>query len=191
MNKNYIEKKIGKFAKYQGIALLVEPMKYHDFNNYNVQSKKDNCLVIIDSMNDPNNFGALIRTCFAFDVHNIVVLERNMPTENGLILSVASGAYDYVNIYKVKNIINTINLLKNNNWWIVGLESKNLENCIDIKNFEFKNQKKAVIIGSEHKGLRRLVRESCDYLVRIKIKEKNLDSLNVVNATTVALYELS
>lgn len=191
VSKNYIEKKIGKLAKYQGIAILVEPLKYINFDNTNLKKINKNFLLIVDTMNDPNNFGSLIRTCYAFNVNHIIVLERNMPTENSFILSAASGAFDNMKIYKVGNIINAINLLKKNNWWVMGLESKNLSTCIDLKECEFKDQKKALIIGSEHIGLRRLVRENCDYLLRIEMKEKNLDSLNMVNAATIALYELS
>ena len=191
VSKSYIEKKIGKLAKYQGIATLVEPLKYINFDNTNLQKINKSFLLIVDTMNDPSNFGSLIRTCYAFSVSHIIVLERNMPTENSFILSAASGAFDNIKIYKAGNIINVINLLKKNNWWVIGLESKNLSACIDIKECEFKDQKKAVIVGSEHVGLRRLVRENCDCLVRIEMKEKNLNSLNMVNAATIALYELS
>lgn len=191
VSKNYIEKKIGKLAKYQGIAVLVQPLKHINFDNTNLKKISKNFLLIVDTMNDPNNFGSLIRTSYAFNVSHIIVLERNMPTENSFILSAASGAFDNINIYKAGNIINVINLLKKNNWWIIGLESKNLSTCIDLKKCEFKEQKKAVIIGSEHVGLRRLVRENCDYLVRIEMKEKNLDSLNMVNAAAIALYEMT
>ena len=87
--------------------------------------------------------------------------------------------------------MNLINYLKRNNWWIIGLEAKKLSNCISIKENKLIVKKKALVIGSENKGLRNLVRNSCDTLYRIPIKNSDLNSINVVQATSIALHELS
>ena len=189
--KQGILKKIGRLAKYQGVALLVEKLTYEkDFLSASY-FKKNSFILIIDQLNDAVNFGALLRVTYAFNVKTIITLDRNVPKENSYIASVASGALDKINIFKVKNITNTIKALKKNNWWIIGLESKKLENCKNIKEHENLYRKKVLVIGSENKGLRSLVRENCDILYRIYTKNDDLDSINVVQATSIALHELT
>ena len=148
-------------------------------------------ILLIDQLNDPRNFGSILRVSYAFGVESIVILEHSMTEENGYVASVASGALDKIIIYKIPNLVNFIDFLKKNGWWIIGLESKNLSNCISIKKNKLKHEKKALVIGSENKGLRNLVSKSCDTLYRIPIKNNDLNSINVVQATSIALHELS
>ena len=112
----------------------------------------------------------LLRVSYAFGVKNIIILDRYMPEENGYIASVASGALDKIKVFKVSNLTNTINFLKKQ---LVGnrFRVKKLENCIDLKNQDIKF-KKVLILGSESKGLRSLVRKNCDILCRISSKMK-------------------
>lgn len=190
-SKPTIQKKIGKFSKYQGVALCVEKLILrNDFLNIN-NKIDNNFILIIDQLNDPLNFGSLLRVSYAFGIKNIFVQDRNMPKENGYIASVASGSLDRLNIFKITNIVNIINYLKKNGWWIVGLESKKLNNCFKIHEQNHKLEKIVLIVGSESKGLRNLTRENCDILYRISTKNEDLDSINVVQATSIALYELT
>ena len=191
VSKQNIIKKIGKLAKYQGVALLVEKLFNEDIERLENSLFDNDFIIIIDKLNDPKNFGALLRISYAFGIKNIITLDRYMPEENGYISSIASGALDKIKIFKVSNLINTINFLKKNNWWVIGLESKKLENCIDLKKQENKFKKKVLIIGSENKGLRSLVRENCDILYRISTKNEDSDSINVVQATSIALFALA
>jgi len=110
-NKAIILKKIGSFAKYQGVALLVEKLsaKKNDFLKNNIHNQK--LILIIDQLNDPFNFGSLCRVSYAFGLENIIILDRFMPEENALISSIASGSLDKLNIFKVSNLINVINHL--------------------------------------------------------------------------------
>ena len=142
-------------------------------------------------MNDPKNLGSILRVSYAFGVKTVIVLDRFMPEENGYIASVAAGTLDKINIYKVSNLINTITFLKKNNWWILGLEAKSLEKCIDLKTEKSNFDKKVLIVGSENKGLRSLVRDHCDVLYRIQTKQNDLDSINVVQAASIALFMLT
>ncbi len=189
-NKPEIIKKIGKLAKYQGVALLVERINLETNNLHKESLNKEKFILIIDQLNDPSNLGSLLRVSYAFGVSNIVIPERYMTEENGYVASIASGSLDKIKIYKIKNLVNTINYLKKKNWWIIGLESKKFDNCIDIKEKQQKFDKNALILGSENVGLRKLVRENCDVLYRIPTKKHDLDSLNVVQAASIALYEL-
>ncbi|RPG87087.1 MAG: RNA methyltransferase [Crocinitomicaceae bacterium TMED209] len=190
-NKSRIIKKIGRLAKYQGVALLVEKLAYEKDFLLDSSFQNNNFILIVDQLNDALNFGALLRVSYAFNVKFIITLDRSVPEENSYIASAASGALDKINIYKVKNITNSIKALKQKNWWIIGLESKKLKKCINIKEHNNLFKKKALIIGSENKGLRNLVRNNCDILYRICPKNEDLDSINVVQAASIALYELT
>ena len=191
VSKVNIKKKIGNLAKYQGLALQVEKLQIKQNILVDKNTEKEKLILIIDRLNDPNNLGALFRIAYAYAVKNIVILDRFIPEENAFIASVASGALDKINIIKVSNLVNVIKFLKKNNWWIVGLESKKFENCINLYEQNFYLQKKALVIGSEGKGLRNLVRRNCDILCRIPIINDDLDSINVVQATSIALYEFN
>ena len=191
VNKSTIIKKIGSLAKYQGVALLVEKINFKKNMILKEKLKNENFIVIIDQMNDPKNLGSILRVSYAFGVKTVIVLDRFMPEENGYIASIAAGTLDKINIYKVSNLINTITFLKKNNWWILGLEAKSLEKCIDLKTEKSNFDKKVLIVGSENKGLRSLVRDHCDVLYRIQTKQNDLDSINVVQAASIALFMLT
>ena len=111
-SKSIILKKIGKLAKYQGIALSVEKLSLK--NNFLLKNgiSDNNFILIIDQLNDPLNFGSILRVSYAFGIKNIIVQDRYMPKENGYIASVASGSLDKLNIFKITNIVNIINYLK-------------------------------------------------------------------------------
>ena len=190
-NKSEILKKIGKLAKYQGVALLVEKINLVTKNFLKDSFNNEQLILIIDQLNDPSNLGSLLRVSYAFGISTVVIPARNTTEENGYVASIASGSLDKIKIYKIKNLVNTINYLKSKNWWIIGLESKKFNNCINLKEKQHEFDKKALIIGSENIGLRKLVRENCDVLYRIPTKRYDLDSLNVVQATSIALYELA
>jgi|TARA_B100002051_G_C16721855_1_gene632936 rRNA methylases len=188
--KTEIVKKIGKLAKYQGVALLVEKINLVASNFLKESLNNERFILIIDQLNDPSNLGSLLRVSHAFGVSSVIIPERYITEENGYVASIASGSLDKIKIFKIKNLVNTINYLKNKSWWIIGLESKKFSNCINLKEKQHKFDKKALILGSENVGLRKLVRENCDVLYRIPTKRHDLDSLNVVQAASIALYEL-
>ncbi len=191
VDKQEIKKKIGKLAKYQGLAMLVEKLILFDISKILKPNIEKSFIIILDQLNDPNNLGAILRTCLAFNIRNIIVLSRNMPEENGLIASAASGSLEKINIISVKNLVQTIKKLKKHDWWILGLESKPLKNCRNISNINLSFKKNALVIGSENHGLRSLVRDSCDILLRIELMGNIIDSLNVSQATAIALYQLN
>ena len=114
-----------------------------------------------------------------------------MPEENAFIASAASGSLEKTNIICVKNLVQAIKKLKKHEWWILGLESKPLKNCRNISDVNFSFKKKALVIGSEKHGLRSLVRDSCDVLLRIELMGNLVDSINVSQATAIALYQLN
>ena len=112
VSKQTIIKKIGKLGKYQGAALLVEKLFNEDKKLFENSILNNDFIIIIDQLNDPKNFGALLRVSYAFGVKDVIILDRYMPEENGYIASIASGALDKIKVFKVSNLINTINFLK-------------------------------------------------------------------------------
>ena len=112
-NKKYIVQKIGSLAKYQGAALLVEKLQKKTFSSVVCSKIEKNIILILDKINDPNNLGAIMRTCMAFGVQDIIVAKHEGSEENSYISSIASGALDRV-IFIFINLNNTIKALKKN-----------------------------------------------------------------------------
>lgn len=111
-SKSEIIKKIGKLAKYQGVALLVEKINFAANNLHKENLQKEKFILIIDQLNDPSNLGSLLRVSYAFGVTSVVIPKRYMTEENGYVASIASGSLDKIKIYEIKNLVNTINYLK-------------------------------------------------------------------------------
>ena len=112
-NKKIILNKIGKFAKYQGVALLVEKLNFYNYDDLREKIHGKKLILLIDQLNDPMNLGSILRVSYAFGVDGIIILEHSMTEENGFIASIASGSLDKIDIFKVNNLVNTMNYLKN------------------------------------------------------------------------------
>ncbi len=141
-------------------------------------------LLILDGITDPHNLGAIIRTAHCFDVAAIILPKDNSANvDSTTVAKTSSGAMHRIPIITVTNITRTIEKLKDNEFWIAGTTLT--KNSISL--FEFKPQGKiAWVVGSEGKGIRRLVQENCDFLITIPINN-NTQSLNVSVATGIIL----
>ena len=139
---------------------------------------------MLDQVEDPHNVGAILRTAAAFEVNAVVVQERHSPAESGVLAKAASGALDMVPYVAVVNIARALAQLGEDGFWRIALSGEG-ESSLE----EFASQSDvALVLGSEGRGIRRLVRESCDVQARIPIGD-GVESLNVSNAAAVALYE--
>jgi 23S rRNA (guanosine2251-2'-O)-methyltransferase len=139
-------------------------------------------VVVLDDITDQRNIGSIIRSCSAFNIDAVILLDKNYNPKNKMMYKSASGAMELVNIIPVSNITNALEVLKKNNYWVYGLDGHAKENIEDQK---WSNQN-AFVFGSEGEGLRRLVKENCDHLIKIQIN-KEIESLNVSNAVSVTL----
>ena len=143
---------------------------------------------MLDQINSPQNIGSIIRSAALFGCKAIILNKKNSPRLNSTITKIASGGVEVVKYIQVTNLIRSIDKFKKNGYWVLGLDI-NQKKTID--NFEIP-KKCLFIVGSENLGIRKLTKNNCDYLVSIK-SEKNIkydiDSLNVSNATAIALYE--
>jgi len=142
-------------------------------------------VLILDSITDPHNLGAILRSADQFGVNLVILPERRSVQANETVHRVSAGAAQYVPISVVTNLNRTIEVLKQNGFWVYGAD------MAGTSSYEIKFAKKTVLImGSEGKGLDFLVRKNCDEIVSIPMKG-HIDSLNVSVATGILLYEIS
>lgn len=156
-----------------------------------ISSKTENqksVVVILDSITDPHNVGAIIRSCDQFGA-DLVVLpsRRGASTDSEIIGRSSAGASSWVPYMVVPNLIRVIELLKEEGFWIYGADAGG-ENLNDLT--VQKNDKVAIVMGSEGSGMSRIVRENCDKILSIPTCGK-LDSLNVSVAAGILLYRIS
>lgn len=166
---------------HQGIILSIPDYKYYDIKDV----LDEEVVVILDHLEDPHNFGAIIRTCEAAGIKSIIIPKDRQVDVNSTIMKTSAGALDNVKIVSVTNLVNAIKELKNNNFWVVGTA---LENSVDYRSVDYSG-KIALVIGNEGKGISRLVRENCDYVVKIPMLGK-INSLNASVAAGIMIYEV-
>ena len=156
-----------------------------------ISSKTENqksVVVILDSITDPHNVGALIRSCDQFGADLVVLpARRGASTDSEIIGRSSAGASSWVPYMVVPNLIRVIELLKEEGYWIYGADAGG-ENLNDL--VVQKNDKVAIVMGSEGSGMSRIVRENCDKILSIPTCGK-LDSLNVSVAAGILLYRIS
>ncbi len=187
-DKKDIDKLVPADAVHQGFVLYcseLDNLSIEELCTMTANDKKCNVL-ILDQVTDPQNIGAIIRSCAAFGTKALIVQDKNSPTESGAMAKAAAGTMEFLPIVRVTNLARAIETLKKNGFWVVGMDGYAKDNVDKID----KNAKLAVIMGSEGSGMRRLIEESCDITVRLPINEK-VESLNVSTAAAVVLYELS
>lgn len=177
------------FAKqnHQGVIAAKAFQKFYEFDEILSLSKKSKypLLLILDSIQDPHNVGAIIRTSEASGVDGILTTIHNSAPINETVEKTSAGALSHSKICRISNVAQTIDTLKNEGFWIVG---SSLEDSKKFTEVDYKAPI-AVIMGNEEKGIRKLVASKCDHLVRIPMKGK-IQSLNVSVATGVLLYEI-
>jgi|TARA_E500000075_G_scaffold27943_1_gene24782 23S rRNA (guanosine2251-2'-O)-methyltransferase len=151
---------------------------------HNVEQNKSELLLVLDSVTDPHNLGACLRTADAAGVKYVVVPKNNSAPLNSTVRKVASGAAATVSVVAVTNLARFLTQLKQKGFWIVGADDKAPKSIFE---HDFKGSV-ALVLGSESSGLRRLTKEKCDFLLSIPMAGE-LSSLNVSVAAGVTLFE--
>jgi 23S rRNA (guanosine2251-2'-O)-methyltransferase len=144
-------------------------------------------LLLLDCIQDPQNLGALLRTAEVVGVHGVVLPERRAVGVTPAVVSASSGASEHMLVAQVTNLVRTMNALQEQDVWIAGLED--VPEATVFWQADLKGAL-ALVVGSEGQGLRRLVRESCDFYVRLPMRGQ-INSLNAAAAGAVALYEVA
>lgn len=181
---NYLEKfELDKLAKvnHQGIILSVPDYKYCDIDI--IKEIENPFVVILDHIEDPHNFGAIIRTCEAAKV-DLIIIPRNRAVEvTDTVMRVSVGALEGVKIAQVTNLVDTINYLKKEGFWIIGTDMVGT----DYSEIDY-NGKIGIVIGNEGKGMSNLVSRNCDFIATIPMKGK-INSLNASVAAGIIIFE--
>ena len=152
---------------------------------YEVLNKNPEFIVILDHLEDPHNFGAIIRTCEAAGVDAIIIPKDRQVQVNATVMKTSVGTTENMDIVSVTNLVNTISELKESGFWIVGTA---LENSVDYRSIDYSG-KVALVIGNEGAGMSRLVRESCDFIAKIPMYGTT-NSLNASVASGIMIYEV-
>jgi 23S rRNA (guanosine2251-2'-O)-methyltransferase len=142
-------------------------------------------LLILDEIEDPHNLGALIRTAECAGVHGVIVPKHHSAPINSAVVKASAGAAAHIAVAEVTNIVNTIEELKEKNYWVVGLDGNAEKSYGDVDY----TSPIALVVGNEGKGIRRLVKEHCDFLVKIPIRGK-IESLNASVAGALVMFEV-
>ncbi len=169
---------------HQGVVGLLTPKDYSSLDSI-LSSAKIPFLVLLDGIEDPQNLGAIIRTAEAAGADGIILPERRSVGLSEAVSLVSAGALEYLKVARVKNLARTIDDLKTRGVWLVGAEAGAEEFWYE---FDYK-QPVGLVLGSEGKGLRPLIRKKCDKILSIPLLG-SITSLNVSAAASIFLYEV-
>lgn len=146
---------------------------------------KQPLLVALDGLEDPHNLGAILRTAACVGVDGVIFEKNRSVSLNSTVAKVSVGAIDIVKVARVTNLVQTLNKLKNEGYWVIGTDVKD---AVDYRSVDY-NMPVVLVIGSEGKGMRRLVKENCDIKVMLPM-ESDIGSLNASVACAVLLYQI-
>ena len=169
---------------HQGIILNVLDFETVSLDNILNNDSKYPLIVMLDHLEDPHNFGAIIRSCEALGVDGIIIPNDRSVDINGTVIKTSAGAIQYMKIAKVSNLVNTIKVLKDKGYWIIGTDM----NGTSYNDMKY-DMPICLVIGNEGKGMSRLVKESCDYVVSIDMVGKT-NSLNASVATGIMMAKI-
>ena len=179
---------LSETKSHQGVIAEVEDYKYfevQDIIDYAKSIGEAPFLVMLDEIEDPHNFGAIIRSAECFGVHGIIVKNRNQASITSTVVSSSAGATEHMRVARVTNLSKTIDLLKNMGIWFACADMDG----VDIRKLDLKGNI-CLVVGSEGNGVSRLVKEKCDFVAKIPMKGA-INSLNVSVATGILLNEIS
>ena len=175
-------------SNHQGIIVFASKIIRKKLSEYlkKLSSKKTRIL-ILDQLTDPQNVGSIIRSAFAFNFDAVCLLKNNTPIETPSLIKASAGEIDKIQILEIGNLVQEIKVLKKKDFFIYGLDGQGKKR---IEEVDKTDDRIALIIGAEGKGLRNLTKQNVDEIIKIDINSK-CNSLNASNAATVAMYEIS
>jgi len=191
INSEFIDsKKIDRLAghsKHQGFAAEISNLGFLSEKDIipRLKNLTTSRVLILDSIQDPRNLGACLRSALAFEFDAVIINKDGSSPINEYVFKTSVGAILNLNIFYVTNLSRSINTLKDIGFWVLGLDGHG-EGSIFSEKF---SSKTAVVLGSEGSGIRKLVKENCDHLINIPISNK-VESLNISVAAGIIMYEL-
>ena len=174
-------------ANHQGIIIETLPYEYCSLNDIveSAKGKKQPLILILDEIEDPHNFGAILRCCDAFGVDGVIIKNKNQVPLNSTVAKVSTGAIEYVKVAQVSNLSNAIETLKQNGFWIYAADGSAEQSyqTIDYSGAV------ALIVGSEGRGISNLVMKNSDFIIKIPMTG-HVNSLNVSVSTGILLSRI-
>ena len=180
---------LGKGSNHQGVAVEVSGYPYvsvDDIIALAERRKEPPWVLFLDCLQDPQNLGTLLRTAEVVGVHGVVIQERRAVGVTPAVVNASSGASEHMLVAQVTNLVRAMQRLKERGLWIAGLEGVPSAQILWQADLD---GALGLVVGSEGQGLRRLVRETCDFMVRLPMRGQ-INSLNAAVAGSVALYEV-
>lgn len=171
---------------HQGIIAQISPIKYYDLDEFIEKSKgKLSSVVILDGVEDSHNLGAIIRTCVCAGVDGIIIPSRRNVQVNSIVEKTSAGAVNHIPIIKVNSLVNAVQRLKDNDWWVIATDASAKDNYYDVK---YNDMDFAIIMGAEHAGVSKSLLKASDFVVKIPM-QNSFNSLNVSNALSAIIFE--
>ncbi|TVQ83717.1 MAG: 23S rRNA (guanosine(2251)-2'-O)-methyltransferase RlmB [Micavibrio sp.] len=196
VDKAQLDKMLPEGAVHQGIAVQAQDLHTPPLDKFCEEMPKngtirENIFVMLDQVTDPHNIGAILRSAAVFGAKALIVQDRHTPEITGTLAKSASGAVEHVPILRETNLARALAQLKDQGFLCAGLDERGKITIAEMTADENLSSYHGIVLvmGAEGDGLRRLTAENCDILVRLPAHGK-IESLNVSNATAVALYEL-
>ena len=168
---------------HQGIILDIPDYQYKDLKT--VLNNNPSFVVLLDHLEDPHNLGAIIRTCEAAGVDAIIMPKDRQVQINSTVMKTSVGTLDNMDIVSVSNLVNAIDTLKQDGFWVVGTA---LEDSVDYREIDYSG-KIALVIGNEGAGMSHLVKKNCDFIAKIPMYGTT-NSLNASVAAGIMIYEV-
>lgn len=182
------KEKFQAYAQYnhQGIIASISPVKYIELEEF-INTPRDYyaSVVILDGIEDAHNLGAIIRTCVCAGVDGIIIPSRRNVQINSVVEKTSAGAINHIPIIKVNSPVNAVQVLKDNNWWIIATDASAKDNYYDVK---YNDMNFGIIMGAEHSGVSKSLLKASDFVVKIPMRN-NFNSLNVSNALSAIIFE--
>lgn len=187
VERSYLDNLV-QSTNHQGVAAVIAAREYvevEDIIDFARKKGEDLFVLILDEIEDPHNLGAILRTADAVGVHGIIIPKRRAVGLTSTVAKASAGAIEYVPVARVANLVQAVEKLKKEGCWVVAadMDGDNLWDNAGLKG------SLACVIGSEGKGVSRLLKEKCDFLVRVPMKGQ-ISSLNASVAAAVLCYEI-
>ncbi len=183
-DRSWLDRKTAD-ARHQGVLCYVSEIASLDSEEILEQAKSPGLLVILDGIEDPQNVGAILRSAEAADADGVFLPRHRSSSLSPTVVKASAGAASHMKLSRVSNIANLIELLKKRGYWVAGLDASSDQ---PVWNADL-NVPLALVLGGEGRGLHRLVKEKCDFLLSLPI-QGNVGSYNVSVAAGIALYEV-
>lgn len=186
VNKSKLIELVGETTNHQGVIAEILEHKYTELSELiELCSVKNTFFVVLDKLEDPHNLGAIIRTADAAGVDGIIIPKHRAVGITGTVSKTSAGSLHRMKICRVPNIAQVLEVLKENNVWIAGVDM----DCKDIYSEANLKGSIALVLGGEGQGLSKLIKEKCDFIVKIPMHSK-INSLNVSVASALLIYEV-